>query len=498
MTIRRDGGNGLLTGTTLGNVSDLRTFDVTGAVTSYDATLNGTEIFAATYTRDLIGRVVAKSETVQGVTTNIGYSYDAVGRLAGVTVGGVSAGTYTYDGNGNRLTGPGVATPATYDVQDRLTQYGDTSYAYDATGALATKSVAGDVTSYGYDVLGNLRTVTLPGGTSIQYLIDGRDRRVGKKVNGTKTRGWLYQDRYRVIAELDGNDAVVSTFVYGTRPNVPDFMVKNGTTYRLVVDDVGSPRLVVDTVTGTVAQRLAYDEFGNVVQDTNPGFQPFGFAGGLYDAQTGLVRYGARDYDAEIGRWTSRDPSGLDGGFNVYAYANGDPVNYIDVTGRSGAGVLVGFALGGAFGGGAAAATGSGATGAAVLGFGATNFALGLGVGAVAAVIIASELEASALEHASEEGDDEGPGEGGAPPTLCPGADPDGGTPEPLPVPQNPDAVTLPAPAKPRADTIGVPREPQSKIPTLPAGRNGDTMPAGPDRGVYDLPFPKPPKLPTF
>ena len=43
------------------------------------------------------------------------------------------------------------------------------------------------------------------------------------------------------------------------------------------------------------------------LNDTNPGFQPFGFAGGLYDPDTGLVRFGARDYDAETGRWTSKE-----------------------------------------------------------------------------------------------------------------------------------------------------------------------------------------------
>jgi len=35
---------------------------------------------------------------------------------------------------------------------------------------------------------------------------------------------------------------------------------------------------------------------------TSTGFQPFGFAGGLYDRDTNLVRFGARDYDPETGR----------------------------------------------------------------------------------------------------------------------------------------------------------------------------------------------------
>ena len=44
--------------------------------------------------------------------------------------------------------------------------------------------------------------------------------------------------------------------------------------------------------TAAVLQRIDYDEFGRVILDTNPGFQPFGFAGGLYDHhdhQTGLL-----------------------------------------------------------------------------------------------------------------------------------------------------------------------------------------------------------------
>ena len=66
---------------------------------------------------------------------------------------------------------------------------------------------------------------------------------------------------------------------------------------------------------------MDYDEFGQVVADTNPGFQPFGFAGGLYDADTGLTRFGARDYDPVVGRWTSKDPARFSGGWNLYAYS---------------------------------------------------------------------------------------------------------------------------------------------------------------------------------
>jgi RHS repeat-associated protein len=88
----------------------------------------------------------------------------------------------------------------------------------------------------------------------------------------------------------------------------------DGTTYRLITDHLGSVRLVVDAADGSVAQRLDYDAFGRVLNDTNPGFQPFGFAGGLYDRDTGLVRFGVRDYDAYAGRWTAKDPVLFQGG----------------------------------------------------------------------------------------------------------------------------------------------------------------------------------------
>jgi len=72
-----------------------------------------------------------------------------------------------------------------------------------------------------------------------------------------------------------------------------------------------------------------------VLEDTSPGFQPFGFAGGIWDEATGLVRFGARDYDAVAGRWTAKDPVGVQtGGPNLYLYASGDPVGFFDSDGQ--------------------------------------------------------------------------------------------------------------------------------------------------------------------
>jgi RHS repeat-associated protein len=136
------------------------------------------------------------------------------------------------------------------------------------------------------------------------------------------------------VAELDGSGNVVSRFVYGSKANIPDYMVKGGVTYRIICDHLGSPRIVIDTATGAIVQQMDYDEFGNITQDTNPAFQPFGFAGGLYDQHTKLTRFGARDYDAETGRWTAKDPILFAGGdVNLYGYTLSDPINRIDSLG---------------------------------------------------------------------------------------------------------------------------------------------------------------------
>jgi RHS repeat-associated protein len=336
LTIERDAQNGLIMGSTLGGIVDRRAYDSLGGPSGYRATFNGSDLFAVQYTRDLVGRIVEKTETAEGQTNTYSYAYDAAGRLIAVHRNGDAIATYTYDSNGNRLsyTGPNGALAGTYDTQDRLLQYGPATYTYTPSGDLQRKTAGLEVASYEYDALGNLRAVSLPSGTRIEYVIDGHNRRVGKKVNGTLAQGFLYQRNLRPVVELDGSGRITARFIYGTRSNIPEYMLKGGKTYRIITDHLGSPRIVIDITTGHIVQRISYDAFGRVTFDDNPGFQPFGFAGGLYDPDTRLTRFGARDYDAMNGRWTANDPILFSGGdTNLYGYVLNDPVNSVDLWG---------------------------------------------------------------------------------------------------------------------------------------------------------------------
>ena len=111
----------------------------------------------------------------------------------------------------------------------------------------------------------------------------------------------------RLLAIYDGSDNLVMRFQYADG-RMPYAMTVSGSTYYLTYDQVGSLRVVADA-SGNVVKRIDYDSFGNVIADSDPAFGvPFCFAGGLQDRDTDLVRFGYRDYDPDIGRWTAKDP----------------------------------------------------------------------------------------------------------------------------------------------------------------------------------------------
>lgn len=98
--------------------------------------------------------------------------------------------------------------------------------------------------------------------------------------------------------------------------------------------------LIVNASSRKIIDEMSFDEFGILEKDHEREDRdnveiPFGFAGGLYDEHTGLVRFGARDYNPTVGRWTSKDPIGFGGGdTNLYGYVLQNPISNIDPSGK--------------------------------------------------------------------------------------------------------------------------------------------------------------------
>jgi RHS repeat-associated protein len=336
----------MVTNISLGQTSETWSYNAYGELARQTATFGGSPLVDIVYDeagfeRDALGRIVRKTETILGVTKVYEYRYDALRRLDQVKIDGVVDEEFTYDANGNRLTaykaGQGTVT-ATYDDQDRLLTYGTYVFTYTGNGELETKTntANGDEWLFEYDALGNLVSVGLPNGDFVEYLVDGRGRRVGKKKNGVLLKQWIYRDTLNPVAELDGVGNLVSVFVNG-RPNVPDYVQRGGKTYRVLADHLGSPRYIVNVAnSGDVPFKGNYTAFGEA---TGIGLDwlPFGFGGGRFDPDVGLVRFGLRDYEPATGRWIAKDPIRFTGsGGNLYSYVAGDPVNSLDLLGLQG------------------------------------------------------------------------------------------------------------------------------------------------------------------
>ena len=343
-TLTHDSTNGLLTNVDNGNVHVTYTHNSNGDVATYTAKYNTTTIYtyALTYYND--GRIHTMVETIQGATTSYEYFYDVAGRLSSVKKNTVTVSSYTYDNNSNRTSGTknGVAFTGTYDDQDRLATWNTLSFTYNDNGEMIsrTNSSLGLTTNYTYDAYGHLMSANVSGGMDVVYLRDGLGRRIVRNSSSSETHRYIYDGNQRVIGELNADGSIRRMFVYGSKGNVPDYYTDGTEDFQYLTDHLGSVRLVVKVSDGTITLRRDYDEFGIITNTSGADTQPFGFAGGVYDAQTNFLKFGEREYDPEVGRWTSKDPILFGGGdTNLYGYVMADPINFIDSTGLSAADV---------------------------------------------------------------------------------------------------------------------------------------------------------------
>jgi RHS repeat-associated protein len=360
------------------------TADITDCA-AFMGAAEGSGIYCETLEYDAQSRIVSHNTLIHEDSDGIDadeaawdYGYTpGDGRLALATLNGTEGAEYAWSANGTlsamvrdiaRLPFRAVGgTEVEIDAQDRLWRFGDIRYGYTPDGRTTwRRERSSDGTErllcLDYDVFSGLRGaqwVTEGSGEEldcdeveefdgeINHRLDATGRRIvtNRNVAGVPqpTEYLVYGDALHPIARLDDQRRVTQFYLYGDGDHSPTAMIAYNypsegsverTLFGYVTDPRGSVRLVVQLDDGEVVQRLDYGPFGELLNDTNPGFQPFAYAGGIYEADTGLVRFGARDYDAETGRWLTRDPIGFAAGdANLFAYVRGDPVNSVDPTG---------------------------------------------------------------------------------------------------------------------------------------------------------------------
>lgn len=306
-------------------------FDETGRTVDRVHRVSGREFYRLRLEYDRAGRILRCSEALAGRESTRSYAYDADGQLVGVDVDGSSRERYAYDANGNRVsheTSAGVVS-ARFDAADRLIALGGQARQMDVDGALRRRGSHG----LAYGARGELLRAAHDDGTAIRYTYDGYGRLVAR-TDAYGTEQYLY-DHVAPLPQLIASRSAGALTEYYFDPGGHLFaLVRDGAWFYVACDPVGSPRVVVAS-DGEVVRILERDAFGMPSADSNPAFAlSIGFAGGIVDPATGLVRFGCRDYDPEAGRWTTPDPAGFRAGdMNLYRYVWNDPVNLTDRAG---------------------------------------------------------------------------------------------------------------------------------------------------------------------
>ncbi len=134
------------------------------------------------------------------------------------------------------------------------------------------------------------------------------------------TRRWMHSN---AVDEPVGFEEYVNTSGVGS-----------GTERTMFADRQGSVIWVSSPATGAVVAAYDYDGYGLLTRTVGSLVQPYGYTGREYDPESGLYHYRARAYDPAAGVFLQSDPAGFVAGqFGLYAYAGGNPANWVDPEG---------------------------------------------------------------------------------------------------------------------------------------------------------------------
>ena len=241
----------------------------------------------------------------------------------------------------------------------RLASWTGGSYSYNAAGCVTQIVREGSPT---LDLTWNgqyqLVSVSTNGVFAESYAYDALGRRVSTTTQEGTVRH-VYDDNWQCIADIDENGNVLCSYVWGEGIDKLLAVKIGGNVYYPLTDIQGTVWGYVDSQNNLVA-RWMYDAWGNVLSEycavPTLASVRYRFQCREWSAATGLVNFRMRWYDAETGRWLSKDPIGLSGGPNLYAFCENQPNLYIDSYGLDSVAwaAVCGFAEG--FGKGAAAA----------------------------------------------------------------------------------------------------------------------------------------------
>ena len=236
----------------------------------------------------------------------------------------------------------------------RLEQDGEWHCEYDADGNLTERYLGTgrwldgkkDRWRYRWNADGSLAKVVQPDKREVEFTYDALGRRLSKSFGTTVTRWvwngnvplhqWKRRREYSVMGNrwrTDTERCDMTVWLFDEESFVPVAMIKEGRSYSILTDQLGTPTEAYDAEGNEVWSRVL-DMDGNVIEETgNKGMVPFLFQGQYYDRETGLAYNRFRYYSPKMGMYVSQDPIGLAGGIlNLYGYVD-DTLSFIDILG---------------------------------------------------------------------------------------------------------------------------------------------------------------------